>query len=805
MTAVAALTFGGLMTSCTKDLDSGGSSSGLSDNPLQNYEQAFLNTFGRPVDGFNWGFGENTVASTRAITRTIISDYDFNAAVPTKPTTTEMAATNFMKAHPSTVSYYKDINGGGGFGGDQSCYINADIKNVNIWNGTANATVYVEGECTSFEYFYIGNNSKIYLCENSKLTLDKGFQGNCKVYISPGAVLTINNDITTGNVSYYNNGGTFIAKSKMVVNGGNEVFCEEGTFKVEGELFQIQAANFYSHNTTVEISGLIDDNHATLNNKDVASIYYQEGGSFKATGNDLICNSGKFYINVNSSFSSIEVNNTGVIVNKAGTMTSASTIRVTNSNSTGTDGSVIINDGTLVGSYLGTEGGAFFENNGTANISGNTVVNSNNNTWVNNGTYNTGYFLYNAGSSQVINNCRLNVSEDFNINLGDNPGNGSFRMDSNAGVVTKNLNAGGGFSSFSGGPFYIYMGSGSVFEVTQTATINATKADYGIYNLGDEWAVFHANKIQCMAGQELQGYKVTYGGKLYVVSETTHFEQGKSGEYPYIDFKNGASIDNIYASNFHEGKPTITIKGSQTGCNPGYTGNGGGGGGSSGGGGDSNIVRVIAEDLTLVDSKKADFDFNDVVFDVEWEGSNIQITIRAAGGTLPLTVGDIEATDDQSPTMEKRTDSQGAEIGDDVIKYEVHKLFKVSTGTMVNTHATAGGVDNKTPVSFTIANPYPSSSDLKVIANYIPIRVYKGGKWVPLPVATTVDQSEELTACKVAVDASYGWCNERDPIDTVYPYIDKYGNNIGSRFRFYLNGDLTDQWWKETTKLSSDN
>ena len=42
MTAVAALTFGGLMTSCTKDLDSGGSSSGLSDDPLQNYEQAFL-------------------------------------------------------------------------------------------------------------------------------------------------------------------------------------------------------------------------------------------------------------------------------------------------------------------------------------------------------------------------------------------------------------------------------------------------------------------------------------------------------------------------------------------------------------------------------------------------------------------------------------------------------------------------------------------------------------------------------------------------------------------------------------------
>lgn len=50
-----------------------------------------------------------------------------------------------------------------------------------------------------------------------------------------------------------------------------------------------------------------------------------------------------------------------------------------------------------------------------------TLVNSNNNTWVNNGTYQTKYFNYNAGSSDVINNCRMIVKEDFNINLGDNP------------------------------------------------------------------------------------------------------------------------------------------------------------------------------------------------------------------------------------------------------------------------------------------------------------------------------------------------------------------------------------------------
>ena len=751
ITAVAALSLGGLMTSCTRDTDLSGAEA--SQSITEKYEQIFVTAFGQPAPTQTWGFGDNSTASTRAITRTISPDYNFNAAVPTKPTTTEMAATNFMTEHPSTVSYYNDINGGNGFAGDQSCYINADVKKVNIYNNTANATIYVEGECTSFESFYLGGNSKIYLCENSKLTLANGFQGDCKVYISSGAVLTINNSISTGNVSYYNNGGTIIAKSSMVVNGGNEVFCEGGTFKVEGDLFQIQTANFYSHNTTVEISGKIDVNHGSLNDEDVASIYYQEGGSFKATGKELVCNSGKFYINVNSSFSSIEANGSGVIVNKAGTMTSANTIRLTNSNSDGTDGSVLINDGTLVGSYLGTEGGAFFQNNGTANVSGNTVVNSNNNTWVNNGTYNTGYFIYNAGSSQVINNCRMNVSEDFNINLADNDGSCSFRMDSNAGVVTKNLNAGGGFtygnSSFTGGPFYIYMGSSSVFEVTQTATINATKANYGIYNLGDDWAVFHANKIQCMPGQEGQGYKVTYGGKLYVVSETTHFEQGKSGDYPYIDFKNGASIDNIYATNFHEGKPAITIEGSETGCNPGY--NGGGGGGGS----DPEVVRIIAEDLTW-GSENGDFDFNDVIFDVQLidNGSNIRITLRAAGGTLPLYIAGVE----------------------------VHEKFGVSTSTMVNTYTDNSGnlIKDHNPVSFTIPNQdkknyvldangnetYPPyGSTVKEVAWKLPVEVLKllsNGSRGLVELTAPVGKA----AAKVAVGNDYNnWCPERTSVD----------------------------------------
>ena len=82
MTAVAALAFGGLMTSCTHDVDGSGSSGDVATNVQESYEKAFLNTFGRPVDGFDWGFGPSTnatVANTRAMTRAI-------ATKPNKPT-----------------------------------------------------------------------------------------------------------------------------------------------------------------------------------------------------------------------------------------------------------------------------------------------------------------------------------------------------------------------------------------------------------------------------------------------------------------------------------------------------------------------------------------------------------------------------------------------------------------------------------------------------------------------------------------------------------------------------------------------
>ena len=209
---------------------------------------------------------------------------------------------------------------------------------------------------------------------------------------------------------------------------------------------------------------------------------------------------------------------------------------------------------------------------------------------------------------------------------------------------------------------------------------------------------------------------------------------------------------------------------------------------------DPNVVMVVAEDLsTFVDNERknmADFDFNDVVFEVSKGSNGVNIKLRAAGGTLPLTVGGKEGE-----TVDNH--------GEQVLAYEVHRLFKVSTGTMVNTNASSSSA-TRDDVEFTI--PYPvgvsPSDDLYAIANAIPIRVYRedyennlGTHWIEIQKAQTVSGST-ITASKLCVDTSYRWCNERIHIDKQFPYIDNYGNNKGSLFRMYLSGQIKGKWWK---------
>lgn len=336
----------------------------------------------------------------------------------------------------------------------------------------------------------------------------------------------------------------------------------------------------------------------------------------------------------------------------------------------------IVNDGTITATRLHTAGSGHVQNNDSITISGDTDIDSNNNTWVNNGHYRTQYFNYTAGSNDVINNCFLTVDEDFRINHADNAGDRGFRMDAGAGVVTKNFYGGATKNSSPGsGPFYITMGTGSVFKVTNEAWMNATVANYGIYGPSSgSYAVFQAKDIK--TSNLKQGFDITYGGKLAIVAET-HFDSetgftSNSGQadQPIIAFADGCTKDNIYVGG---NIPDIRIYPSS--CNPGfgvitiptdnpttgkikvetttemYT--------------TTQLIeqgRVFCEDLGRV--SRNDLDFNDVVFDayiyevkeytkttVKKDGTvfsenevlnstsyKANIILLAAGGTYPLTV-----------------------------------------------------------------------------------------------------------------------------------------------------------------------
>ena len=151
-------------------------------------------------------------------------------------------------------------------------------------------------------------------------------------------------------------------------------------------------------------------------------------------------------------------------------------------------------------------------------------------------------------------------------------------------------------------------------------------------------------------------------------------------------------------------------------------------------------TRIIAEDLGKADD--SDFDYNDVVFDVkianEWVGSLnanrmiAYITLRAAGGTLPLTIGG----------------------------KEVHNLFGVSTGTMVNTRK---NTVSKSPVSFKLdIGPADWNISGSQAAKSIPV-VVNG--------SLTLDVETGKAPEKIAVPTTFEWCSERDPIQTVYPHF----------------------------------
>lgn len=165
---------------------------------------------------------------------------------------------------------------------------------------------------------------------------------------------------------------------------------------------------------------------------------------------------------------------------------------------------------------------------------------------------------------------------------------------------------------------------------------------------------------------------------------------------------------------------------------------------------DVERVRIMCEDLG---TNESDFDYNDVVFDIKFikNGSTYKadIIIQAAGGTLPLTIGGIE----------------------------VHSLFNVSTGTMVNTYA--GRHNEKSSQTLTVKLPGSDYATAWDAINALPVMVQNpDGQIIHLTV------NPGSPAEMIAVPVTTEWSDERVPIYNAYPtFVD------------WIR-DSTIQWWE---------
>lgn len=179
-------------------------------------------------------------------------------------------------------------------------------------------------------------------------------------------------------------------------------------------------------------------------------------------------------------------------------------------------------------------------------------------------------------------------------------------------------------------------------------------------------------------------------------------------------------------------------------------------------------VRVMAEDLGAMSS---DFDYNDIVFDILFikEGSSYKadIILQAAGGTLPLYIGEGEGN-----------------------TYEVHDLFGVDTDVMVNTHATNRGLkgrDNLKPVHFTVNLPSGknyAAMKAEDAVDALNITVKIGNNTVHLTPNASYDNYSNAPKMIVA-PVGTEWVDERVLISKVY-----------TKFVDWISDPKT-EWWKK--------
>ena len=408
-----------------------------------------------------------------------------------------------------------------------------------------------------------------------------------------------------------------------------------------------------------------------------------------------------------------------------------------------------------------TAGGAFHNNdNGIASITGKTYIYNTNSRWMNDGHYTTGTFE-NKNCEQVFNNCYMTVLGEFYLGNkpGEDLGHCYFILDGGEDKSGAYVEA----NSFTFGKLAdLWLGNKSFIDVTTTFDTDNTNTTYGTH--GPSSGSYAVIRAASFTKQNDSRTCMTYYGKLYI-DTPIHY----SKDYFVYD-------ESTVKFSFEDSNKPVSIP--KTECNPGYN--------DEHHDDQPGVIRVICEDLSV--TQASDWDFNDVVFDVQLADNNtkVKVTLLAAGGTLPLIVGDMD--------------------------HEVHELFaaanpdkNISTSSMINTGSTGEKYTfiNCKEATFYLDvksewfNDAGTGDDalVKAVAKNMPVQVYKlendTKTWV------TMECKKGEPAAKIAVGQDYNWCDERTDIRDKFKST--YANGQYSNFTLYVKGIIGDGWYNNTS------
>lgn len=555
---------------------------------------------------------------------------------------------------------------------------------------------------------------------------------------------------------HYSYGDQF---SENDFQNATEVILPEGTY----------AIHWWMNSHTLYITGNVTLNVSESNSINKAKIYLLNGSTLTLNMSNYI-NSLEIYVaeraTLNYNYDKLYYQTGPAKIYNRGT------VNLKNDNFEVNQNAVFYNEGTVNGKNITSKPGdgnsSFFYNFGEVNLRGDFQLNScanfyNEGTftvaggyectqgnsliwWINKGTFTSKTFKSAAWNGTHYNYCQLFVSQDAMIQNGvfhlmDNSyaefnrgifNNLKFEMGNNAGLNIKSGTKWGRDGADFRGKYDIQG-----FEAT-----NSAKAYVRLG--GDNYIPDHKG-----SAFHLKGVNLTLAYENITFYSTFSGPKGENAVYQwdnmnYSDVSTEESLREAKSENStwntHDvtniitgadfAKTGFTLKDGECAATwkPGTRTPGEG-------------IRIIAEDLTV--GEYSDFDFNDVVFDVEFDEDRNKtvITLQAAGGTLPLTVG-WEGNDDSTDGTWKN--------------YEVHYLFGFySTGVMINTGNEYSL--SAAPVTLTLNGLYNKN------ANNIPVKVKKNGEWITLTAV------RGKVASKICVTTDYEWCDERDDIETVYP------------------------------------